>query len=126
VLLVPGGLLYAAGALLLVLEAGPQPQYLAVWLPAMLLLGFGVAFVLPVLGSAAVHELPSTKLAVGSGVNQAIRQFGTVLGVSMVFALIGRAPDSAAVFDRIFILMLAGGFLVTLISVGIKTHPHEL
>ncbi len=99
----------AAGALMLALVAGPQPQYLAVWLPAMLLTGLGVALVLPVLSSATVQELPPTKLAVGSGVNQAIRQFATVLGVSLVFALLGRVPDNVTVFDRVFMLMITGG-----------------
>jgi EmrB/QacA subfamily drug resistance transporter len=125
VLLVPGGLLYATGALLLVLVAGPQPQFLAVWLPAMLLIGLGVALVLPVLGSAAVQELPPAKLAVGSGVNQAIRQFATVLGVSLVFALLGRAPDTVTVFDRVFMLMITGGVLVSLIGLGINTKPGQ-
>jgi EmrB/QacA subfamily drug resistance transporter len=123
VLLVPGGLLYAAGALMLALMAGPQPQYLTVWLPATLLLGLGVALVLPVLGSAAVHELPPAKLAVGSGVNQAIRQFAAVLGVSLVFVLLGRTPDTVAVFDRVFMLMISSGVLVSLISLGINTKP---
>ncbi|MBI1879824.1 MAG: MFS transporter [Chloroflexi bacterium] len=125
VLLVPGGLLYAAGALMLALMAGPQPHYLAVWLPATLLTGLGVALVLPVLGSAAVHELPPAKLAVGSGVNQAIRQFATVLGVSLVFALLGRAPDNVAVFDRVFMLMISSGVLVSLISLGINIKPGQ-
>jgi uncharacterized membrane protein YeiB len=118
-------LLYATGALLLVLVAGPQPQFLAVWLPAMLLIGLGVALVLPVLGSAAVQELPPAKLAVGSGVNQAIRQFATVLGVSLVFALLGRAPDTVTVFDRVFMLMITGGVLVSLIGLGINTKPGQ-
>jgi EmrB/QacA subfamily drug resistance transporter len=123
VLLAPGGLLYAAGALALGELAGPQPQYLTLWLPAMLLLGVGVALVLPVLSSAAVQELPLAKLAVGSGVNQAIRQFATVLGVSLVFALLGRTPDSVSGFDWIFSLMVSGGVLVSLISLGINTKP---
>ena len=80
---------------------------------------------LPVLSSAAVHELPPTKLPVGSGVSLAIRQFATVLGVSLVFALLGRAPDNVTMFDRVFTLMITAGILVSLISLGINTKPGQ-
>ena len=125
VLLAPGGLLYAAGALVPALLAGPQSQYLTVWLPSSLLLGLGVAFVLPVLSSAAVQHLPPTKLAVGSGINQAIRQFGSVLGVALVIALLGRAPETVDVFDRVFVLMMTAGLLVSLISLRIDTTAEQ-
>jgi EmrB/QacA subfamily drug resistance transporter len=123
ILLVPGGLLYAASALFLVLSSSSTPQFLAVWLPAMIMSGIGVALVLPVLSSAAVQSLPPAKLAVGSGVNQAIRQFGSVLGVSLGFVLLGPAPDQAELFQRIFVMMSICGLGVSLLSAGIDTRP---
>lgn len=123
VLLVPGGLLYAAGALSFILASTATPQFLAVWLPTQLLIGTGVAFVLPVLSSAAVHDLPAPQLAVGSGVNQAIRQFGAVLGVSLTFALLGPAPGAIEPFTNIFVLTIAGGLSVSLLSIGVNTGP---
>jgi MFS family permease len=126
ILLVPGGLLYASGALILALFGTRAPQFLAVWLPAMLLTGLGVALVLPVLSSAAVQGLPPAKLAVGSGVSQAIRQFGTVLGVSLTFALLGAAPEGVEIFRSIFLLMIGGGLSVSLMSSGIDTRPERV
>jgi len=122
VLLVPGGLFYAAGALVLTLSITATPQFLAVWLPAMVLIGIGVALVLPILTSAAVQHLPPAELAVGSGVSQAIRQFGTVLGVALTFALLGPAPEDVELFGNIFVLMIVGGLSVSLISIGIDTR----
>jgi EmrB/QacA subfamily drug resistance transporter len=130
-LLLPGGILYAAGAILL-LRATSAPSFLTVWLPAMLLTGIGVALVLPVLSSAAVHQLPPQKLAVGSGVSQAMRQFGSVLGVSVTFAILGDAPNAIQLFQPIFGLMIASGLSVSVLSLGIATLPkphnpqHEL
>jgi hypothetical protein len=89
------------------------------------LLGLGVAFVLPVLSSAAVQNVPRTKLAVGSGINQAIRQFGSVLGVALVIAVLGRAPETVDVFDRVFVLMMTAGLLVSLISLRIDTTAEQ-
>jgi EmrB/QacA subfamily drug resistance transporter len=123
VLLVPGGLLYAVGALFFILASTATPQFFAVWLPTQLLIGTGVAFVLPVLSSAAVQQLPPTKLAVGSGVNQAIRQFGAVLGVSLTFALLGPAPGAIELFRNIFVLTIIGGLSVSLLSIGINAGP---
>ncbi len=120
-LLVLGGLLYASGASLQFLSVTPTPQFLTVWLPAMLLNGIGVALVLPVLSSAAVQNLPPQKLAVGSGVSQATRQFGSVLGVSLALAILGNTPSAIAQFQPVFGLMIAGGLSVSLLSLGIDT-----
>jgi EmrB/QacA subfamily drug resistance transporter len=124
-LLIPGGLIYAAGALRLLLGVDTTPHFLIVWLPSTLLTGIGVSLILPVLGSAAVQNLPSQKLAVGSGVNQAIRQFGTVLGVSLTFAILGDAPNAVAPFHGIYQLMIASGLSVSVLSLGIDTRPRR-
>lgn len=123
VLLVPGGILYAAGALLLLLTASATPQFVHVWLPANLLAGLGVALILPILSSAAVQHLPADKLAVGSGVNQAIRQFGTVFGVAITVALLGQA-NNLALFSRVWVMMIGSGILVSVISLGIDKPAH--
>lgn len=122
VLLVPGGLAYAMGALMLLLRTTTTPSFLTVWLPSLLLTGFGTALVMPVLSSAAVQNLPPQKLAVGSGVSQAIRQFGSVLGVSLTFAFLGDNPQQATLFHSIFALMVASGLSVSLLSLGINTR----
>jgi EmrB/QacA subfamily drug resistance transporter len=118
-LLIPGGLLYASGALLLLVGAGPTPQYLVRWLPAQLLTGLGVALIIPLLSSVAVQGLPAGKLASGSGVFQALRQFASVLGVALSVLLLGQTPADAAAFAPIFALMLAAGLSVSLICLGL-------
>jgi EmrB/QacA subfamily drug resistance transporter len=122
-LLMPGGLIYAAGALRLLLGVDTTPHFLTVWLPSTLLSGIGVSLILPVLGSAAVQNLPPQKLAVGSGVNQAVRQFGAVLGVSLTFAILGDAPSAVPLFHGIYLLMIASGLSVSILSLGINTLP---
>lgn len=115
-LLVPGGALYAAGAYLLLAGAGPTPQFLTLWLPAMLLTGIGVALIIPVLTSAAVQHLAPGRLASGSGVFQALRQFASVLGVALTVLLLGNDPQAPITFASIFALMIGGGLSVSLIS----------
>jgi EmrB/QacA subfamily drug resistance transporter len=121
-LLVPGGILYASGALLLLVGVGTTPQFLERWLPAMLLTGLGVALIVPLLSSAAVQQLAPSQLASGSGIFQALRQFASVLGITLTVLLLGSAPQDVVSFTPIFALMVAGGLCVSLISWGLAPN----
>jgi len=61
---------------------------------------------------------------VGSGVNQAIRQIGSVLGVSVVVVLVGsaRGVEALANFFNLFLLLTLAGFVTALLSLAIDTH----
>lgn len=74
--------------------SGATPQYLTHWFPGVVLSGVGVGMVLPSLSAAAVNKLPSDQYAVGSAVNQAIRQIGSVLGVAIVVLLVAHVDPS--------------------------------
>lgn len=121
-LLIPGGLLYAAGAALLIFTVGSTPAFVTVWLPAMLLTGLGVALIVPLLSSAAVQNLTPSQLGAGSGVTQALRQFASVLGVAITVGVLSSASEIANTYTPIFLLMVAGGFSVSLISIGLVSQ----
>lgn len=78
-----------------------------------------MALIIPLLSSVAVQGLPSGKLASGSGVFQALRQFASVLGVALSVLLLGQTPTEAAAFAPIFALMAAAGLSVSLICLGL-------
>ena len=124
-LLVPGGVLFSIGFFLRYLATSSTPHYLAEWLPAIALAGVGVGLVLPTLASASSHSLPAHRFAVGSGVNQAVRQIGSVLGVSVVVALVGsaRGAEASQAFGNLFLFLSLGGLLTALLSVAIDTRP---
>ena len=61
----------------------------------MVLTGTGVGMVMPSLGAAAVAHLPASRFGVGSAVNQAVRQMGSVFGVALTVALVGHAVGRA-------------------------------
>lgn len=89
--------------------------------------GIGIGLVLPSLAAAATHSLPGDRFAVGSGVNQAVRQIGSVLGVSVAIALVGTAhgPDAMPAFSRLFFILALGGFSTAAISAAIDTRPRN-
>jgi len=117
-LLVPGGIIWAASGAWLLAMMGTQPHYATELLPASLLGGLGVAFVIPQLVSAAVQHLPADERGAGSAVNQAIRQFGATFGVALTVALLdGITPgDALAHFQHVWWILLASGVLTTAAS----------
>jgi EmrB/QacA subfamily drug resistance transporter len=96
--LLAGSLVYALGGLWLLLVPGSEPAYLAHWLPGLLLNGIGIGMVLPSLSGAAVAGLPPARYAVGSAVNQATRQLGSVMGVAITVLFLGHASLGRADF----------------------------
>ena len=86
--IVPGCLLFAAGALVL-RGAGAEPDWLGLWLPGACMTGTGVGLAFPTFGAAAVREVPDDRFATASAVNSAFRQVGAVLGTAILIAIIG-------------------------------------
>jgi MFS family permease len=124
-MLVTGGLIFAAANVWRVLGTDLNREVLELWLPTLILTGVGVGLTLPTLSSAAVHGLEPNRFAVGSAVNQTVRQLGAVLGVALVIALLG-SPSPAELldaFDRIFWLLAAGGVATAVFSLAIDTRP---
>jgi EmrB/QacA subfamily drug resistance transporter len=115
-LLVPGGLVYASAGLWFLATLGTDVAWAARYLPGSLLTGLAVAMVLPQLSSAAVQNLPPDRFAVGSAVNQTVRQLGGTFGVALVVALVGTpsATDALARFQRVWWMLVVCGLLTTL------------
>ena len=121
--LVGGGLIYACSSLWFLLVPGPTADYLHHWLPGLLLSGIGVGMVLPALSAAAVNRLPSAHYAVGSAVNQATRQIGSVMGVAITIALLGHAGLQRVDFDRLYGIHIALALLTALLCLPVNTRP---
>lgn len=109
-LFVAGGLLFSAGAAWLLFSNAHEAASFLLWLPGSILNGAAIGMILPSLSGAAASELDAATFGVGSGVNQAVRQFGSVLGIAIVVALLG-ALGQAARFENVFLLLLASGVL---------------
>jgi EmrB/QacA subfamily drug resistance transporter len=122
-LLVIGSLVYAASGLWLLLVPGAEPAYLSQWLPGLFLSGIGVGMVLPSLSGAAVAGLPPAQYAVGSAVNQATRQLGSVLGVAVTVLLVGHAGLTHADFAPLYSMHVALALLTGALCLAVKTRP---
>jgi EmrB/QacA subfamily drug resistance transporter len=117
-LLIPGGLVWASGGLFLLSQVTSAPDYLASYLPAVLLTGLGVSLCLPQLSSVSVQGLPADSFGSGSAVNQAVRNLGSTVGVALVIAFTSAtaAPIAMDGFRHVWWLLVASGALVTTLS----------
>ena len=121
--LVGGGLVYAASGLWFLLVPGGEAAYLTQWLPGLVMSGIGVGLVLPSLSGAAVNRLPADQYAVGSAVNQATRQIGSVMGVAITVLLLGHAGLTHASFVPLYACHVALALLTTLLCLPVNTRP---
>ncbi len=121
--LVAGGIVFAGSAAWLHRATGMEPQYLAAWLPGMLLSGLGVGMVLPSLSGAAAHGLPPNRFGVGVAVNTAIRQIGSVFGVAITVVLVGGKDVALADFQTLYLLLMAGGLITAVLCLPVNTRP---
>lgn len=121
--LVAGCLIYAASALWFFMVPGTEPAYLTRWLPGMVMSGIGVGMVLPSLSGAAASHLPPEHYAVGSAVNQAIRQIGSVMGVALTVLLLGGATLRRADFDAVYLCHMSLALLTATLCLPVNTAP---
>ncbi len=121
--LVGGALLYALSSLWFLLVPGNEPNYVLHWLPGLIISGISVGLVLPSLSAAAVSRLPAAHYAVGSAVNQATRQIGSVLGVALTVALLGHSTLQRADFDALYLLHAALALVTGLLCLPVDTKP---
>ena len=117
-LIVPGGLLWAAGGLFLIARATTAPDYVGVYLPAVVMTGLGVALCLPQLSSAVVQGLAPDQLGSGSAVGQAVRNLGSTGGVAMVVAFTTGLTAANALdgFHHVWWLLAGCGLTVSLLA----------
>jgi hypothetical protein len=80
--------------LLLSATISESPQYLTHYLPITIYTGIGVGLCISTISSAATAFLPRTQFAMGSALNNTIRQIGAALGVALVSSLLLTAASS--------------------------------
>lgn len=121
--LVGGGLLYACSGLWFLLVPGETPAYFAHWLPGLMLSGTSIGMLLPSLSAAAVNRLPAEHYAVGSAVNQATRQVGSVMGVAVTVLLLGQGELTHVTFVPLYICHITLALLTALLCLPVNTRP---
>lgn len=125
-LLIIGALTYALSGLWFAHIPDANPDYMTHWLPGLLLSGLSVGLVMPSLSAAAVFGLSSKDYAVGSAINNAIRQIGTVIGVAITILLLSVDELQVADFKLLYSIQMGLALLTAVCCIPINTHPKFL
>jgi EmrB/QacA subfamily drug resistance transporter len=119
-----GGVLFAVGAALFT-GLPAHPEYVAHYLPGMLVGGAGVGLILPTFTSAAVLAVPAERLSTGIAAETTFRQIGAALAIAAWVAIYG-TPRPAGVlraFDRGFVYMGACSLGAAVILLALAVSP---
>src|SRR5437763_1868500 len=84
-----GCLMFAASVVLMLTSLGLTPSYSSEVLPALILGGSGIGLALPEIMSASTSTLPPDRTSTGSAIVNMSRQIGSVLGISVMIAILG-------------------------------------
>jgi EmrB/QacA subfamily drug resistance transporter len=125
-LLVAGSLVSMVASIWFALVPGVNPDYVHTWLPGALLTGLGVGMAMPSLSAAAVAHLPPARFGVGSAVNQAVRQMGSVFGVALTVAITGPAMLHLAEFHTLCYLQIALSLATAILCAPVDTRPRAI
>lgn len=122
-LLITGCIIYALSGLWFLTVPDKTVNYAAHWLPGLLLSGMSVGMVMPSLSGAAVHGLPSKDYAIGSAINQAVRQIGSVVGVACTILLLGHAAIQLSDFKLIYTCHIVLALITAILVIPVNTRP---
>jgi Na+/melibiose symporter-like transporter len=115
--LVVAGSLVCVAALLLALRAGPGAWYLTDVLPAVALIGIGIAMVTPAISTTVLGSVPEDRTGVASAVNNGVARTAGLVAVAALPAIAGLPADithDPVALDRgyaVSMLVCAGLFL---------------
>ena len=93
-----GGVILCSGTLVLSRTITESPEYLTHYLPITIYTGIGVGLCISTISSAGTAFLPRTQFAMGSALNNTIRQVGAALGVAFVSSIL---VSAASTNDRV-------------------------
>lgn len=122
-LLITGCITYALSGLWYMLIPDQTVSYAAHWLPGLFLSGMSIGLVMPSLSAAAVHGLPAKDYAIGSAINQAIRQIGTVIGVAVTVLLLAHPNINYTDFKSVYMYHVVLALISAVLVIPVSTRP---
>jgi NTE family protein len=123
---VPGALSIMASMIWLRVLAHARPDYWYGYLPASILIGFGVAASFSMIAVAVVRGIGSDELSLASATNRTFLQIGNAVGIAAVVAVLGNAKGPGGLDDfRLtwtVLAILAACCSVAIVAMGSTTH----
>jgi EmrB/QacA subfamily drug resistance transporter len=103
----PGGAFMTAGALWLYLGVDNSPDFVGLWLPAIGLYSIGVGFAHAASQGAAMRDVPSDVLGIGSAMSRIMQEIGnaTFVAIAIVLLAVEETASQLAGVRRVLLLL---------------------
>ncbi|WP_427924341.1 MFS transporter [Streptomyces sp. cg40] len=117
-----GSAIAAAGILLFAVLLHNDPNYASGVLPCWLLFGFGAGLALPTVVSSATVGLRPEQAATGSAIVTMSTQIGSVVGISVLVAMLGTASGGASLetYRHAWLVTMALMAVAGVVSLGVS------
>jgi EmrB/QacA subfamily drug resistance transporter len=123
-----GALIMGIGGLLFAARLGNVPHYASDFLPCWLAVGAGAGLALPTIVSSATADLAPEDSATGSAIVSMFQQIGSVVGVSILVAILGLASGGAGlhVFRHAWLASAGVAALALIANLGLTPRKKTL
>jgi hypothetical protein len=120
-----GIVLFGVGIVLHGVFLNVTPDYAGAFLPGWLVGGAGVGLAFPVLVSSATVDLRPEQTATGSAIVSMSQQIGSVVGFSVLVAVLGSASGAASLhlYRVSWVISAVIGVAAVLAALGITPRP---
>lgn len=122
-----GCLMFAGSVVLLLTSLGLTSNYASEILPGLIIGGSGIGLALPEIMSASTSTLPPDRTSTGSAIVNMSRQIGSVLGISVMIAVLGTPHTPTQALDQFrttFWVIAAAGIVGAILAPGMTARPH--
>ncbi len=92
-------------------------------IPSLALVGAGLGLSMPGLQTAAVESVASRQAGVAAGVFSTSRYLGSIVGATVLVALLGVDRSDLGGLAAVFVVILVAASLATLVSFGLGPRP---
>jgi len=123
-----GCLMFAASVVLMLTSLGLAPSYASEILPGLILGGSGIGLALPEIMSASTSTLPPDRTSTGSAIVNMSRQVGSVLGISVMIAMLGTPRTATQALDNFrstFWAIAAAGLVGAVLAFGMTPRTQS-
>jgi len=122
-----GSIICALGNVYLVSRMGTSPDYLTAYLPGWVLGGIGVGFAMPNLMAGGTRDLAPDQSATGSAIVTMSRQIGFVIGISILFAIVGssRGLDAREGFMATWWVSAGALLVAAVVALGMSARTPD-
>jgi EmrB/QacA subfamily drug resistance transporter len=125
VFILPGSVATIATAVWFWVSLDATPRMWSVVVPGSVLLGLSTGLIFPSFIAVSLHDVPTDRHAIGSGINFMTQRIGTTLGVALAITFLSGSTGTGGV-QRTLAVAIVGSVVCFVIGLRVDTRPRRV